>query len=41
LIEGLPAEIVLAEMAYGADHFRQAPADKGALTVTPNNPSRG
>ncbi len=40
LIEGLPAEIVMADTAYDADHFRQAIADKGALAVIPNNPSR-
>jgi transposase len=40
LIEGLPAEIVIADTAYDADHFRQAIADKGALAVIPNNPSR-
>jgi transposase len=37
LIEGLPAEVVMAD---DADHFRQAIADKGALAVIPNNPSR-
>jgi len=40
LIEELPAEIVMADAAYDADHFRQAIADKGALAVIPNNPSR-
>ena len=40
LIEGLPAEIVMADTAYDADHFREAIADKGALAVIPNNPSR-
>ena len=40
LIEGLPAEIVMADTAYDADHFRQVIADKGALAVIPNNPSR-
>ena len=40
LIEGLPAEIVMADTAYDADHFRQAIADKDALAVIPNNPSR-
>ncbi|HEX4113621.1 MAG TPA: IS5 family transposase [Stellaceae bacterium] len=40
LIEGLPAEIVMADTAYDADHFRQAIADKGARAVIPNNPSR-
>ena len=29
-----------APAAYDADHFRQAIADKGALAVIPNNPSR-
>ena len=40
LIEGLPADIVMADTAYDADHFRLAIADKGALAVIPNNPSR-
>jgi transposase len=40
LIEALPAEIIMADTAYDADHFRQAIADKGALAVIPNNPSR-
>jgi len=40
LIEGLPAQIVMADTAYDADHFRQVIADKGALAVIPNNPSR-
>ena len=40
LIEGLPAKIVMADTAYDADHFRQTIADKGALAVIPNNPSR-
>jgi len=40
LIEGLPAKIVMADTAYDADHFRQAIADKAALAVIPNNPSR-
>jgi transposase len=40
LIEGLPAQIVMADTAYDADHFRQAIAAKGALAVIPNNPSR-
>ena len=40
LIEGLAAEVVMADTAYDADHFRQAIADKGALAVIPNNPSR-
>jgi len=40
LIEALLAEVVMADTAYDADHFRQAIADKGALAVIPNNPSR-
>ena len=40
LIEGLPAEVVMADTAYDADAIRQAIADKGALAVIPNNPSR-
>ncbi|MGH6881060.1 IS5 family transposase [Hypericibacter sp.] len=40
LIEGLPAEIVMADTAYDADSFRQVIAQKGALAVIPNNPSR-
>ena len=40
LIEGLAAEVVMADTAYDADEIRQAIADKGALAVIPNNPSR-
>ena len=40
LINGLPAEVVMADAAYDADLFRQAIAAKGALAVIPNNPSR-
>jgi transposase len=40
LIEGLPADVVMADTAYDANHFRQAIAAKGALAVIPNNPSR-
>ena len=40
LVEGLPAEVVMADTAYDADHLRQAIAAKGALAVIPNNPSR-
>ena len=40
LIEGLPADIVMADTAYDSDALRQAIADKGALAVIPNNPSR-
>jgi transposase len=39
-VEGLPAEVVMADKAYDADHLRQAIAAKGALAVIPNNPSR-
>jgi transposase len=35
LIEGLPAEVVMADTAYDADHLRQAIAAKGALAVIP------
>src|SRR5260370_25146054 len=38
--KGLPAEGVMADTAYDADHLRQAIAAKGALAVLPNNPSR-
>lgn len=40
LIEGLPAEVVMADAAYDADPLRKIIADKGALAVIPNNPSR-
>ena len=30
----------MADAAYDADHFRSEIADKGALAVIPNNPSR-
>ena len=40
LIEGLPAKIVMADTAYDSDHLRKAIADKGAVAVIPNNPSR-
>src|ERR1700741_2788554 len=40
LIAGLPAEVVMADTAYDADHFRKTIAAKGALAVIPNNPSR-
>jgi len=40
LIDGLPAEIVMADTAYDSDQIRKAIADKGALAVIPNNPSR-
>ena len=40
LIEGLPADVVMADAAYDADPLRQAIAAKGASAVIPNNPSR-
>jgi transposase len=40
LIEGLAADVVMADTAYDSDPIRQAIAEKGALAVIPNNPSR-
>jgi transposase len=40
LIEGLPAQIVMADTAYDADHFRQVIDNMGAIAVIPSNPSR-
>ena len=40
LIEGLPAKVVMADAAYDADRLRQKIADKQAMAVIPNNPSR-
>src|SRR6202021_3959736 len=40
LIEGLPAEGVMADTAYDADPLRQAIAAKGAIALIPHNPSR-
>ncbi len=40
LLDGAPAEFVIADTAYDADHIRQAVAEKGAEAVIPNNPSR-
>lgn len=40
LIEGIPADVVIADTAYNADHFRLAIVCKGALAVIPNNRSR-
>ena len=40
LIEALPADIVMADAAYDSDRLRKAIADKGAIAVIPNNPSR-
>jgi len=40
LIEGLPAGVVMADTAYDSDAIRKVIADRGALAVIPNNPSR-
>jgi transposase len=40
LIENLDAQVVMADTAYDSDQFRQTIADKGAVAVIPNNPSR-
>lgn len=40
LIEGLPAQAVMADAAYDSDRLRQAIAAKGARAVIPNNPAR-
>jgi transposase len=40
LLEGAPAEVVIADAAYDADHIRQAIAEKRAKAAIPNNPSR-
>jgi transposase len=40
LIQGLPAQVVMADAAYDSDRIRQAIADKKAIAVIPNNPSR-
>jgi len=40
LIEGLPADVVIADAAYDADALRETIAAKGAIAVIPNNPSR-
>ena len=40
LIEGLSAQVVMADTAYDSDALREAIADKRALAVIPNNPSR-
>ena len=40
LIEGLPAQVVMADTAYDADPLRRVIARKGAVAVIPNNPSR-
>ena len=40
LIEGLAAKVVMADTAYDSDKLRQKIAEKGAVAVIPNNPSR-
>ena len=40
LIEGLPADVFIADAAYDADPLRKAIAEKDAIAVIPNNPSR-
>lgn len=40
LIDGMPARVVMADTAYDSAALRQAIADKGAIAVIPNNPSR-
>ena len=40
LIEGLAAEVVMADAAYDADQLRRTIAAKGAVAVIPNNRSR-
>ena len=36
----MPAEVVIADTAYDSDALRETIAQKGALAVIPNNPSR-
>jgi transposase len=40
LIDGLPAQVVMADAAYDSDHLRRKIAEKRAVAVIPNNPSR-
>ena len=40
LVEGLQADIVMADTAYDSDAFRKAIAARKATAVIPNNPSR-
>jgi len=40
LIEGLAADVVMADAAYDSDKLRNAIADKQATAVIPNTPSR-
>lgn len=40
LLEGLPADVVMAAAAYDSDRLRRTIAQKEAVAVIPNNPSR-
>jgi transposase len=40
LLDGVPAEVVIADTAYDADHFRDVVQAKNAIAVIPSNPSR-
>lgn len=40
LVEGLEADLVIADTAYDSDALRDEVAEKDALAVIPNNPSR-
>jgi transposase len=40
LIDGLSAEIFIADTSYDSDELREDVADMGAQAVIPNNPSR-
>lgn len=40
LIADLPAGVVMADAAYDSDRLRETVAQKGAVAVIPNNPSR-
>jgi transposase len=40
LVEGLAADVVMADTAYDSDAFREVVAQKGAQAVIPSNPSR-
>jgi transposase len=40
LLQGLPADVVLADAAYDSDRLRDIIARKRAKAVIPNNPSR-
>jgi transposase len=40
LIEDMPVKVVMADAAYDSGHLRQAIAEKEAVAVIPNHPSR-